>query len=117
MKGSIYALSSPDGEGVIFKVKFSNIPSEGGPFSKSGTFPTRLDLPADKRQSTTSTTSPSQKMETAPQHWLTLTLMSGERRPHATPTLLRPVRLAICLESMATSPATLTSLTPTTSLP
>lgn len=32
VKGSIYALSSPDGEGVIFKVKFSNIPSEGGPF-------------------------------------------------------------------------------------
>lgn len=32
VKGSVYALSSPDGTGVIFKVKFSNLPSEGGPF-------------------------------------------------------------------------------------
>lgn len=44
MKGSVYALSSPDGTGVIFKVKFSGLPSEGGPFSKSSTLSTFLDL-------------------------------------------------------------------------
>ncbi|KAL1870498.1 hypothetical protein Daus18300_005186 [Diaporthe australafricana] len=32
IKGDVYALSSPDGTGVIFKVKFSGLPSEGGPF-------------------------------------------------------------------------------------
>ncbi|ROW10834.1 hypothetical protein VPNG_05321 [Cytospora leucostoma] len=32
VKGSVYALSSPDGTGVIFQVKFSGLPSEGGPF-------------------------------------------------------------------------------------
>lgn len=35
VKGSVYALSSPDGTGVIFQVKFSGLPSEGGPFRKS----------------------------------------------------------------------------------
>lgn len=35
VKGDVYALSSPDGTGVIFKVKLSGLPSEGGPFSKS----------------------------------------------------------------------------------
>lgn len=44
MKGSVYALSSPDGTGVIFKVKFSGLPSEGGPFSESRTLPASLDL-------------------------------------------------------------------------
>ncbi|POS80862.1 cytosolic Cu/Zn superoxide dismutase [Diaporthe helianthi] len=32
IKGNVYALSSPDGTGVIFKVKLSGLPSEGGPF-------------------------------------------------------------------------------------
>ncbi|KAH8744678.1 cytosolic Cu/Zn superoxide dismutase [Diaporthe sp. PMI_573] len=32
VKGSIYALSSPDGTGVTFKVQFSELPKEGGPF-------------------------------------------------------------------------------------
>ncbi|KAK2610849.1 hypothetical protein N8I77_004244 [Diaporthe amygdali] len=32
VKGAVYALSSPDGTGVIFKVNFSGLPSEGGPF-------------------------------------------------------------------------------------
>jgi len=32
VKGAVYALSSPDGTGVIFKVKFSDLPNEGGPF-------------------------------------------------------------------------------------
>ncbi|KKY38299.1 putative superoxide dismutase [Diaporthe ampelina] len=32
VKGDVYAVSSPDGTGVIFKVKFSGLPSEGGPF-------------------------------------------------------------------------------------
>ncbi|KUI66682.1 Cell surface superoxide dismutase [Cu-Zn] 6 [Cytospora mali] len=32
VKGAVYALSSPDGTGVIFQVKFSGLPSEGGPF-------------------------------------------------------------------------------------
>lgn len=44
VKGSVYALSSPDGTGVIFKVKFSGLPSEGGPFSKSSTLSKVLDL-------------------------------------------------------------------------
>ncbi|KAL0939335.1 superoxide dismutase [Colletotrichum truncatum] len=33
VKGSIVALSAPDGKGVQFKVKFSNLPEEGGPFT------------------------------------------------------------------------------------
>ncbi|ROV99867.1 hypothetical protein VMCG_06289 [Cytospora schulzeri] len=32
VKGYVYAASSPDGTGVIFQVKFSGLPSEGGPF-------------------------------------------------------------------------------------
>ncbi|KAF9879043.1 superoxide dismutase [Colletotrichum karsti] len=32
VKGSIVAMSAPDGKGVEFKVKFSNLPTEGGPF-------------------------------------------------------------------------------------
>ncbi|TDZ14998.1 Cell surface Cu-only superoxide dismutase [Colletotrichum sidae] len=32
VKGSIVAMSAPDGKGVEFKVKFSNLPKEGGPF-------------------------------------------------------------------------------------
>lgn len=32
MKGSIIAMSAPDGKGVQFKVNFSNLPKEGGPF-------------------------------------------------------------------------------------
>lgn len=47
VKGDVYALSSPDGTGVIFKVKLSGLPSEGGPFSKSGTLP-RPSISADK---------------------------------------------------------------------
>ncbi|EON97915.1 putative cytosolic cu zn superoxide dismutase protein [Phaeoacremonium minimum UCRPA7] len=35
VKGSINAVASPNGMGVIFKVKFENLPSEGGPFSKT----------------------------------------------------------------------------------
>jgi hypothetical protein len=38
IKGDVYALSSPDGTGVIFKVKLSGLPSEGGPFSKPRTW-------------------------------------------------------------------------------
>ncbi|KAH7376044.1 cytosolic Cu/Zn superoxide dismutase [Plectosphaerella cucumerina] len=33
VKGSIIATSAPDGVGVEFKVQFSNLPKEGGPFS------------------------------------------------------------------------------------
>ncbi|KAF6818598.1 superoxide dismutase [Colletotrichum sojae] len=33
VKGSIVAVSAPDGKGVEFKVKFSNLPKEGGPFA------------------------------------------------------------------------------------
>lgn len=33
VKGSVYAVSSPDGTGVMFQVKFSGLPSEGGPFT------------------------------------------------------------------------------------
>lgn len=34
-RGSIQAVSTPDGAGVMFHVDFSNLPSEGGPFSKN----------------------------------------------------------------------------------
>ncbi len=34
VKGSVSAKAGPDGVGVTFDVKFSNIPKEGGPFSK-----------------------------------------------------------------------------------
>lgn len=47
LKGDVYALSSPDGTGVIFKVKLSGLPSEGGPFSKS-LVPSRLSIPTNK---------------------------------------------------------------------
>ncbi|EEY18399.1 cytosolic Cu/Zn superoxide dismutase [Verticillium alfalfae VaMs.102] len=33
VKGSITAISAPDGVGVEFKVTFSNLPKEGGPFA------------------------------------------------------------------------------------
>ncbi|KAM0332588.1 hypothetical protein ACHAQA_002872 [Verticillium albo-atrum] len=33
VKGSITAISAPDGVGVEFKVSFSNLPKEGGPFA------------------------------------------------------------------------------------
>ncbi|KAJ0168485.1 Cell surface Cu-only superoxide dismutase [Colletotrichum tanaceti] len=33
VKGSIVAITAPDGKGVEFKVKFSNLPKEGGPFA------------------------------------------------------------------------------------
>lgn len=36
VKGSVFAVSSPDGTGVMFQVKFSGLPSEGGPFRKFG---------------------------------------------------------------------------------
>lgn len=77
----------------------------------------RPPISTNKRQSTTFTTSPFQRTETAPRPWLILTLMSVERRLHATPMLLRPARLAICPESTATSPVTRMLPTPTTSLP
>ncbi|KAK3383767.1 superoxide dismutase [Lasiosphaeria ovina] len=32
VKGDIIALAAPDGSGVLFQVKFSNLPKEGGPF-------------------------------------------------------------------------------------
>lgn len=32
VKGSIAAVANPDGIGVLFKVTFSNLPKEGGPF-------------------------------------------------------------------------------------
>lgn len=35
VKGFISATASPDGVGVVFTVKFSNLPKEGGPFSES----------------------------------------------------------------------------------
>lgn len=35
VKGSVEARAGPDGVGVTYSVKFSNIPKEGGPFSKS----------------------------------------------------------------------------------
>jgi hypothetical protein len=35
VKGSIIATSAPDGVGVEFKVQFSNLPKEGGPFCMS----------------------------------------------------------------------------------
>jgi len=47
IKGDVYALSSPDGTGVIFKVKLSGLPSDGGPFSKSDTL-SRSSNSADK---------------------------------------------------------------------
>lgn len=34
VKGSVSAKAGPDGVGVTFDVQFSNIPKEGGPFSK-----------------------------------------------------------------------------------
>lgn len=34
VKGSVSAKAGPDGVGVTFDVEFSNIPKEGGPFSK-----------------------------------------------------------------------------------
>lgn len=34
-KGHVSAVASPDGVGVMFSVHFSNLPKEGGPFSKS----------------------------------------------------------------------------------
>ena len=34
VKGEILATGSPDGIGVLFKVRFSNLPKEGGPFRK-----------------------------------------------------------------------------------
>lgn len=34
VKGSVSAKAGPDGVGVTFDVKFSNLPKEGGPFSK-----------------------------------------------------------------------------------
>ncbi|KAK1973434.1 superoxide dismutase [Colletotrichum cereale] len=33
VQGSIVAVTAPDGKGVEFKVRFSNLPKEGGPFS------------------------------------------------------------------------------------
>ncbi|KAK6226729.1 superoxide dismutase [Colletotrichum tabaci] len=33
VKGSIVAVTAPDGKGVEFKVRFSNLPKEGGPFT------------------------------------------------------------------------------------
>ncbi|KAK1600019.1 superoxide dismutase [Colletotrichum navitas] len=33
VKGSIVAITAPDGKGVEFMVRFSNLPNEGGPFS------------------------------------------------------------------------------------
>ncbi|KAK2006889.1 superoxide dismutase [Colletotrichum eremochloae] len=33
VQGSIIAITAPDGKGVEFKVRFSNLPNEGGPFS------------------------------------------------------------------------------------
>ncbi|WYZ34447.1 hypothetical protein EsH8_I_000723 [Colletotrichum jinshuiense] len=33
VKGSIVAVTAPDGKGVAFQVKFSNLPREGGPFT------------------------------------------------------------------------------------
>jgi hypothetical protein len=35
VKGSVTATSGPGGVGVSYTVEFSNIPKEGGPFSKS----------------------------------------------------------------------------------
>lgn len=35
VKGSVAATSGPDGVGVNYQVSFSNLPSEGGPFSMS----------------------------------------------------------------------------------
>ncbi|KAK0733483.1 superoxide dismutase [Lasiosphaeria miniovina] len=32
VKGDIIALAAPDGSGVLFQIKFSNLPKEGGPF-------------------------------------------------------------------------------------
>jgi hypothetical protein len=34
VQGSIAATANPDGIGVWFKVQFSNLPNEGGPFSE-----------------------------------------------------------------------------------
>ncbi len=42
IKGEIAAAASPDGIGVIFRVRFSNLP-KGGPFRK---WPTWLALPS-----------------------------------------------------------------------
>ncbi len=52
IKGEILATASPDGIGVLFKVRFSNLPKEGGPFRK---FRARLQpllehLRKDKKQ-------------------------------------------------------------------
>ncbi|KAK3394075.1 superoxide dismutase [Podospora didyma] len=33
IKGEVIAISSPDGDGVLFQVKLSNLPKTGGPFS------------------------------------------------------------------------------------
>lgn len=32
VKGSVQAMSMPNGQGVMFHVSFSNLPAEGGPF-------------------------------------------------------------------------------------
>lgn len=34
VKGSVQAVSTPDGKGVMFHVSFSNLPPSGGPFRK-----------------------------------------------------------------------------------
>lgn len=44
VKGEIYAQATDSGEGVKFKVKFSNLPKEGGPFSKSSLHLTHHEL-------------------------------------------------------------------------
>jgi hypothetical protein len=36
VKGYLSARAGPGGVGTVFEVKFSNLPTEGGPFSESG---------------------------------------------------------------------------------
>ena len=82
-KGSIAAVANPDGIGVLFKVTFSNLPKEGGPFSEwklpvacwpfspPHLSPPRLTNSLPLEQRTTSTSTPFLPTATAPRLWPT----------------------------------------------
>lgn len=92
VKGSIVAITAPDGKGVEFKVRFSNLPKEGGPFSESLLGTTICSKsPSNPAQPTTFTSILFLPMETAPRPSLTTTPSSAER-PH--PAMLRSLRRA-----------------------
>jgi hypothetical protein len=102
VKGSIAAVASPNGIGVLFKVKFSNLPKEGGPFSKyypattawAYTFPSSALSTNRNHQPTTCTTSPSPATATAPTPRPTSTHSSAATRCPATRPCSRRARSA-----------------------